>query len=236
MHEFSGVCPVCKTQTRFVSEVDWYRDNLLCQACGSIPRERAFTMVLERYCPDWRSLVVHESSPADRLVSNRMQKECPGYIGTQYFPDLPAGDMRDGFRCENLEKLSFGDETIDVHVHLDVLEHVNHPGDCFAEMERTLRPGGQMIFTTPIYEDKLATERRGYYDAENTAHFLFEPEYHGNPIDETGAPVTFHYGQDFSDLILAWTQACDVMILVPAMRSAGILGKFREVCVVTKPA
>ena len=234
MHSFSGTCPVCSHATTYTSENDWFRDFLHCAHCKSIPRERAFVYVLERAQPDWRTKVIHESSPADRKVSTRIRDACPNYIPTQYFPHAPLGSIHKGTRCENLEALTFEDNSIDLHCHLDVMEHVNHPDKCFEEMERTLRPGGQIIFTTPVYEELVHTQRWGYYDDQGQVHFLFEPEYHGNPIDKKGAPVTFQYGQDLANLILQWTTDCGVEVITLNDPYLGVLGKFREVFVVTK--
>lgn len=231
--ECPGQCPVCGRTTTYRSKDDWYRDSLRCWHCKSIPRERAFTWALDTFCPDWRRQVIHESSPAKRLVSTRLQQGCAGYIGSQYFPDVPPGTMQGGFRCENLERLSFADGTIDIHCHLDVLEHVNQPSACFAEMARTLRVGGRMVFTTPVYEGKVQTERRAEYRPEEVVHFA-EPEYHGNPIDTSGALVTFHYGSDLPDLILSWAPGCSVNMITLNDPWLGVLGKFREVFVVTK--
>lgn len=234
-HRHSGICPICGKDTIYESAHDWLRDGLLCRHCGSIPRERAFAWCLDTFCPAWRDLVLHECSPADRGISNRMRRECPGYIGTQFWRDVPPGTMHDGFRCENLERLTFADESIDLHCHLDVLEHVNDPGACFAEMTRTLRPGGMMIFTTPVYEQKAQTERRAHYTPDGEVQHFHEPEYHGNPIDEKGALVTFHYGSDLSDLILAWAPGSSVRLITLNDPSLGVLGAFREVFVVRKP-
>ncbi len=164
-----------------------------------------------------------------------MRTECPGYIGSQFFPDVPPGETRSGMRSENLEALTFADESIDLHVHLDVLEHVNDPAACFAEMERTLKPGGRMLFTTPVYEGKPKTERRAHYGPEGVRHFA-EPEYHGNPIDSRGALVTFHFGTDLSDLILAWAPSCGVRMITLNDPRIGVLGEFREVFLVEKRA
>lgn len=178
-------------------------------------------------------MALHECSPADRSISARMRRECPGYIGTQYFPGIASGTMHQGYRCENLEALTFADESLDLHCHLDVLEHVNDPALCFAEMQRTLKVGGKMIFTTPVYEGKLHTERRAHYGPNGVQHFA-EPEYHGNPISNEGALVTFHYGSDFADLILAWAPKCSVNMITLNDPHLGVLGKFREVFVVTR--
>ena len=50
--------------------------------------------------------------------------------------------MVQGVRCENLEELTFPDESIDLHISQDVMEHVFQPKRAFAEIARTLRPGG----------------------------------------------------------------------------------------------
>ena len=40
------------------------------------------------------------------------------------------------------------------------------------------------------------------------AHRIFlgnKPEYHGNPVSDKGALVTFHYGYDLPELIREWS-------------------------------
>lgn len=66
--------------------------------------------------------------------------------------------------------------------------------------------------------------------------FFGEPEYHGNPIDDEGAPVTFHFGSDLADLILEWAPKCSVNMITLNDCNLGVLGKFREVFVVEKHA
>lgn len=236
LYRYSGHCPACAQKTDFTSNDHWLRDNLKCEQCHSIPRERAFAQCLDRYSPDWRNLVMHECSPADRAISARMRRECAGYIGSQFYADVPRGQMKDGYRSETLEALTFADASVDLHCHLDVMEHVNHPEHCFAEMRRTLRPGGKMIFTTPYYPEKAETERRAAYGENGETYLLFEAEYHGNPISNEGALVTFHYGRNFADLILIWAPDCAVEMVTITDPKVGILGLFREVFIVTKRA
>jgi SAM-dependent methyltransferase len=231
---FPGHCPVCGQDTEFTSDSDWFRDNLKCRHCQSIPRERAFAFCLDRAAPDWRSLDLHESSPADRSISARMRRECSGYIGSQFYADVPRGQMHDGYRSETLEALTFPDASLDLHCHLDVMEHVNHPEHCFAEMQRTLRPGGKMIFTTPYYPEKPQTERRAAYGPNGEVYLLFPAEYHGNPIDADGALVTFHYGQNFPDLIRLWAPDCGVEMVTLTDPAIGVIGLYRDVFIVTR--
>lgn len=235
MIEFAGTCPICGSTAGFESQDGWFRDHLLCRSCGSIPRERAFTWALDRFCPNWRSLQIHESSPADRAVSQRLARECKGYVGSQYYPDVPRGKMRDGYRSEDLQALSFADQSLDLHLHLDVLEHVNRPDICLQETARTLRPGGMAVFTTPVYKALAATTRRAIYFDDGVEH-LAEPEYHGNPISGDGALVTFHYGQDVTDLMRQWEPRLSVLRLLPDDPTIGVVGEFRDVFVLHRIA
>lgn len=234
-HMFDGTCPVCARPARFQSPDAWYRDHLRCLNCGSIPRERAFTAVLERVVPGWRALRIHECSPApERLVSARLAQGCPQYLPTQYFPGVTPGTMHKGVRCENLEALTFADASIDLHVHLDVMEHVNRPDLCVREMARTLVPGGRAIFTTPLYAALPATQRRAIYFPDGIEH-LAPPEYHGNPIDDSGALVTFHFGQNLPALLHAWAPEMVLEHVNAADAGIGVLGEFLDVFVLTKP-
>lgn len=232
-HVFEGRCPVCERRTRFEALGDWLRDELLCVRCGSIPRERAFAACLALHRPGWRDEVIHESSPAPRSISARMRREGRRYVASQWRPDRPPGEVVDGERNETLEALTFGDETVDLHCHLDVMEHVNEPRACFREMARTLRPGGQILFTTPIYSGKARTQRRARYTEAGVEH-LAEPEYHGNPIDPAGSLVTFRYGRDLPELIRGWAPELSVCVVTLLDASMGVLGEFREVVVATK--
>lgn len=233
MITFEGTCPVCTASDGFESADGWFRDHLLCKSCGSLPRERAFHWALERFCPDWRTKQIHESSPADRPVSDRLARECRGYIGSHYYDDVPRGQTKDFFQSEDLQALTFADQSLDLHVHLDVMEHVNRPDKCLHEMARTLKIGGMAIFTTPIYQERTSTQRRAIYFEDGVEH-LAEPEYHGNPISGEGALVTFHFGQDISDLMRAWEPRLSVLRMLPDDPTIGVVGSFRDVFVLTR--
>jgi SAM-dependent methyltransferase len=231
---FEGTCPVCGSSAGFASQDDWFRDHLLCRSCGSIPRERIFAWALETFRPQWRELQIHECAPAGRAVSQRLAGAAKHYIGSQYFADVARGDSRDGLRSEDLEALSFADQSLDLHLHMDVMEHVNRPDKCLREMCRSLRPGGLAIFTTPIYPELAETQRKAIYFADGVEH-LAAPEYHGNPIDEGGGSlVTFHFGRNFSSLMQAWEPNMAVTHLIPEDPSIGAVGSFRDVFVLRR--
>jgi 2-polyprenyl-3-methyl-5-hydroxy-6-metoxy-1,4-benzoquinol methylase len=46
--------------------------------------------------------------------------------------------------------LTFGDETFDLTITQDVMEHVFNPEKAFQEIMRTTKSGGAHVFTTPL--------------------------------------------------------------------------------------
>ena len=231
---YKGYCVICEQNVKFRSLSSWLRDHLHCCICKSIPRERALALVLEQYLPNWRNLSIHESSPVFKGISLKLKLQCSNYIETQFFPGNPLGQMINGFLNENLEKLTFTDNSFDLFICLDVLEHVNYPERVFQELYRTIKQGGTILFTVPTYKDLLESKRRALYNDDSTVDFLgFEPEYHGNPVNANGSLVTFHYGYDLPKLIKQWC-GLDTWVYRFHDKSNGIIGEFTEVYLLKK--
>lgn len=227
-----GYCSICARQSGFVSRHSWLRDHYRCVRCGSIPRERALMLVLERRFPEWRTLAVHESSPG-LPSSKKLERECPRYCPTFFFPAAPPGALHRGFRSENLERQTFSAGTFDLVVTQDVMEHVLDPEAAFRDIARTLRPRGAHVFTTPIYRGQRESEVRARRCGDEITH-LAEPEYHGDPINPDGALVTMHYGEDIGDLIVAASGMSTTIYWISDPK-LGLAGEFLDVLVSVKP-
>jgi SAM-dependent methyltransferase len=228
-----GFCPICEREVSFVARDPWLRDHYKCSRCRSIPRERALMLVIQQRYPNWRDLRIHESSPGNRGASKRFAEECREYIPTHFFPGSTPGSIVNGYRCENLEALTFGDETIDLHITQDVLEHVLRPERAFAEIARTLRPGGAHIFTVPLVNKEKASTRRVEVDASGALTHVLAPEYHVNPVSAEGSLVTTDWGFDIRDHIAA-ASGLDAEIICIDDLSKGIRAEYIEVLVTTK--
>jgi len=202
--EFSnaGYCYTCDSPVTFFAQGEWLRDQYVCSRCSSIPRERALMYCIEKFFPRWRQLTVHESSPAGRGASAKLQQCCQNYIGTQYFPGFAFGAVHpSGWRNEDLEQQRFSDQSFDLVVTQDVMEHIFQPDKAFAEIARTLKPGGAHIFTVPLINKNDKSELWARQDQGGNLTFLHEPEYHGSPINTKSVPVTMHWGYDICDYI-----------------------------------
>ncbi len=234
IEEHEGFCPSCDQATTFRVVDAWLRDGYICQMCGSIPRERALAYVLRQLRPDFVDLVIHESSPEWRGTSVYLRDHCHHYIPSYCRPDQPLGAEIGGYRNEDLEALTFDDCSIDLHISQDVLEHVFDLEAAQREIERTLKPGGFHIFTTPLVNRSSPTFRRARRGADGDVLHLAEPVYHGNPIDEAGSLVTFDFGFDLPRLIDRSTGLATTVYVIDNIEF-GIRAEYIEVCVSAKP-
>lgn len=230
----SGYCPICAQEVTFVARDAWLRDYYLCSNCGSIPRERALMLTIDTYYPNWRSLTIHESSPANRGASKRLSQECSHYVPSQLFPNQEPGSFVGNFRCENLEALTFADESIDLHITQDVLEHVFHPSKTFSEIGRTLRPGGAHIFTVPLVNKHKPSKIRARISNDGQISHLEPPVYHGNPISDKGSLVTADWGFDICRHIFESCGLFTHIIYIDDI-SKGIRAEYIEVLITVKP-
>jgi SAM-dependent methyltransferase len=147
---------------------------------------------------------------------------------------VKAGTLHHGYRCENLESLTFADRTFDLHVSQDVFEHLFDPEAALREIARTLKAGGAHVFTVPLVRKHEPTRRRALRNGTAIKHLLPE-EYHGNPIDEKGSLVTFDYGFDIADFIQRTTGMTTTIVHIDDL-TRGIRAEYIEVCVSRKPA
>ncbi|NJM62973.1 MAG: class I SAM-dependent methyltransferase [Oscillatoriales cyanobacterium RU_3_3] len=198
-----GHCVICDSHVTFYSESEWFRDGYFCNNCHSIPRERALMHCIEKFYPNWKQFQVHESSPADRGASLKLKNNCKNYIGTHYFPNFPLGQTHStGWRNEDLENLTFADESFNLTITQDVMEHIFDPAKAFSEIARTLKKGGAHIFTVPIVNKEQPSKINAKKDENGNAIILGYPDYHGNPVDNKGSLVTMYWGYDICDFIL----------------------------------
>lgn len=230
LFENPGYCACCRTHTVFRAHDAWLRDFYVCGTCGSIPRQRHLQTVLDEQVSGWPGLAIHESSPSNDFLSRR----ATNYTSSQYFADVPRGEYRDGVRSEDVEALTLPDESVDLFITQDVLEHVFHPDRAIQEIHRVLRPGGAHVFTAPKHRGLDSSRRRAAISASGEVEHLLPAEYHGNPISDNKALVTWDYGYDFELLMSEWAGA-SVQTFQRRDRSRGLDAEFNEVFVIRKP-
>lgn len=229
-----GTCPTCDQVVNFTADGPYFRSTLKCDKCGSSTRSRAFMHALTTYFPNWRDLVIHESSPGWDFVSTRLPAECKSYTATQFDPSVPWGSIVETrmpsktYRSEDLQTQTFPDAAFDLVITQDVFEHIMRPDLAIKEISRTLKPNGAVVMTVPIVRRQHHSRRRARMVEGEVVHLL-EPEYHGNPMGG-GSLVTIDWGYDIVRYFHAYSGMTFILLQTDNI-NLGIRGDFNEILI-----
>jgi SAM-dependent methyltransferase len=104
---------------------------------------------------------------------------------------------------QNIEQLTYPDNSFDLFLHSETIEHVSNPARAADECRRVIRPDGLVLFTTPVIWSRR-TRRRASSDG-GEVRYLLEPSYHDRPTVDY---LVFHeYGRDLDAILrvsLGW--------------------------------
>lgn len=226
-----GLCPICGPTAFYLRPPGYHRDDYICVRCRSIPRQRHFVEVLSAEAPNWRQLTIFESSPGG-VSSDLIERQCSGYIPTQWFEGVASGEYVGRFRREDLQALSFDEESVDLVLTQDVFEHVYEPEAGWQEIARVLRPGGLHIWTVPMPVRGVSVAR-AVPDGSGGVSEVLPAEYHGDPITD-GSLVINDWGDDLPQRV---EDACGLRTdrITAGSKLHGITGSMFDVLVTRKP-
>jgi SAM-dependent methyltransferase len=109
---------------------------------------------------------------------------------SEYFgPQYQSGELVGSIRHEDLCALSYPENSFDIVLTSDVLEHVYDPYLALKNIYNVLKVGGVHIFTVPFHQTEYVDEVVAIPDEHHRPQFLGEPIYHLDPIHPEGAPV-----------------------------------------------
>lgn len=93
------------------------------------------------------------------------------FIGLDFSPEAirfcrekGLGEVKEG----NIKELPFPDESFDLVLATDIIEHIDDDKKALSEIERVLRPGGHALFTVPAFnalwglQDEVSHHQRRY--------------------------------------------------------------------------
>jgi SAM-dependent methyltransferase len=125
-----------------------------------------------------------------------LQRQGATLTGSEYFPNVASGNYCNGVLCQDVQALSFADNSFDLCTSTDVFEHVADDYKGFVQIARVLKPGGVFIFTVPLTGGEATIERARVTQSGSIEHLL-PPEYHGDPVGQSGRILALrNYGND----------------------------------------
>jgi SAM-dependent methyltransferase len=99
------------------------------------------------------------------------------YVSSIFSEEYPFGtEIRKNVFCQNLEALTFTDESFDIVITEDVFEHIRNYRKAFLEIYRVLKKGGIHVFTIPFLFNQETIVRVDTSTEKDI--FIMPPEYH----------------------------------------------------------
>jgi|GEM_PF-4261320 len=226
-----GKCNICGHWTAFFCDNKYlYRESLVCAECLSISRYRSIARgVLQAVrrltgigaeslaqlpqTAEGASLKIYDAQVPFRY--EHIAYPIPHFLArcewlkvktSLHEPAQPWGvKLGPSITNQNLEALTFPDNSFDIVITSDVMEHVRLDALAHREIRRVLKPGGIYLFTVPQLRDHRETMTRvAVVDPSDPAkdQFLMEKEYHGDANSKEGGVLTYRaYGTDLDEAL-----------------------------------
>ena len=204
-------CSVCGRAQYFARQAYAIRETYRCIDCHASLREREqASAILDCYAPtgttslaelvklpSFASLQIYEPGTSGALRS--VLQQLPFYRQSDYFVPEEREKQTPQVPHQDLQALDYPDQSFDLVLTSDILEHVRHPHRALWEIARVLKPGGRHIFTVPL-QDPMPPESISRVDVSDAVdRHLLPPHYHGDGKGGRSLVYT-DFGADIADL------------------------------------
>ena len=195
---------------------------------GVISRQRAVLLVLRQLIdqgelPGWEEMRCYLSE-AVTPFAERLGREIPRLRCSEYLPE-PDHWLRGQVPHRDLRRIGLPPATFHAVICNEVLEHVEELVPSLAGMAEVLMLGGHLIATVPFLYGQQEHLVKAIWRGEGLEpEVIGEPDYHGNPVDESGSLVYRYPGwQLLNDLREAGFR--DAAIHAISSTAYGVLGE-----------
>lgn len=147
--------------------------------------------------PEIRHLRVAEINRIDGV--HDVLRRLPHLAASDYQPGAAPGAVVDGVRSEDLTKLTYPDDSFDLVLTSESLEHVPDLDAALGEIRRVLVPGGRHVFTVPLLPQTVETFPRSIVRSDGTIEDRAPRICH--PGGDWGYPVFTEFGADLPELL-----------------------------------
>jgi Methyltransferase domain len=149
------------------------QQGLNCRTCGGNLRSMVLAYAICASMSHCGTLQSWALSPAGQNTAILEINEA-GML-TRHLSSLPRHQLV-SYPEVDIHALPFSEDSFDLVVHSDTLEHVANPIHALTECRRVLRPGGTLAFTTPVIVGRMTRSRTG-----------LTPSFHGAPAESDAA-------------------------------------------------
>ena len=137
--------------------------ELLCPACGSIPRDRKLWQLLQNEFLAGMQHVL-DFSPS-RSIYREMKKRALTYISTDLSGDFISDQMYD------ITDITVQDESFDLIICYHILEHIDDDIKAMKELIRVLKSNGICLVQTPFKEGEIYEDETIISPEQRVVHF-----------------------------------------------------------------
>lgn len=214
LDSYRDTCAICGVEQEFRREKYAIRETYHCAQCRGSLREREHARVIVSHYgrgrvssleelvgqPEFSCLRIYE--PGTTGAIRKYIRNFSGYHQSDFYPEDVCKQEGLAPPHQNLESLTYEDDSFDLILHSDILEHVRHPGMAISEAYRVLRRGGVNCFTVPL-QDPLPEKSRPRVDTSGDEDVnILPPHYHGN--GKGGKSLVYmDFGKDIEDMLRA---------------------------------
>ena len=186
-------CVSCMRKTRFLVSGPESR-SIRCLNCKSTAISLATVAQIQRLALNPESSAVYELS-YHGAVHRYLKQRFANFECSEYFGPSALGEVVDGVRNEDVQRLSFADGTFDLISCTEVFELVPDYLAGFSEVFRVLRPQGWFVMTVPFF-DTVHTQAICRLTSNGSLQWLQEEEYHDSQVTGVGTvPVFWHHSR-----------------------------------------
>jgi SAM-dependent methyltransferase len=179
------------------SRIPNWRERVVCPRCDMNNRQRLMANLVQQFAAQRQEIpriyLMEQVTAIYEWVRSLPGTQVEGseYLGPGYTP----GQRVHGFRHEDVMDLSYPDESFDLIVSNDVMEHIPDPLKALRECFRVLKPGGEVLASIPFDPAVEKATVRAKLGDTGIEHLL-PAQYHGNPLSLDGSLVFHDFGWD----------------------------------------
>jgi SAM-dependent methyltransferase len=189
-------CPLCNCK-RILIKFGVSEMAVRCLSCHASAPTMSIVSVLRNVVKKINSMEIYEMSsrgPLYKYLKNHAKK----LTYSEYFSDIVSGKYKKNVQCQDVQNLTYSDESFDICTSTEVFEHVPDDSKGFSEIYRVLRPNGILVFTVPLHQ-AYETVERAILTSDGEVKYILPPEYHEDPLRGSKIIVFRNYGVEIKD-------------------------------------